>query len=340
MMQIRFWIFSSLLFLTNLAAANDCLENRGAMDFGSGTTKSLVVQVDVCERKVLKIIFEDRLPLALNEALEKSPNKTLPLEVVQGAEEALKSMVAKVRSYQVKEIRAVATSVFRVARNGQAVLDQLAKKLGIKIELISQEKEAELGYWSALAQKNLSPSEKIIVWDIGGGSMQMYARAGNSRHIFEGDLASVTFKNKILEIIKFQNPQQTASPNPIGAGKEAAVQIAKNHAVLNVPTYFKIHGTEARWIGVGGVLSMSVQYQTNPQGKAFNRENLEKTYGERVFLKDSEIKSEYRISDVSNLALVLGYMKALNISEVETVKSSLGEGLLYRELHTTTKSLE
>ncbi|WP_347357617.1 hypothetical protein [Bdellovibrio sp.] len=312
--------------------AQPCLENRAALDLGSGTTKAYVATVDTCEKKIVKVIFEDRLPLAFNEALEKSADGTLSEKVIQEATPRIQALLGKVKTYEVKRITAVATSVFRVAKNGRAVAQGLAKDLQIPVEVISQEQEAELGYWSALAQKNISDTRNLIVWDIGGGSMQMYSREKGKVHIYEGDLASVTFKNRILQVLQFKDPKNHSSPNPIGLQREASLQLAKNHAYLNVPAYFKKMAPSARWVGVGGVISMSVQRQVNKAASEFTQSDLNEALKQRVWLKDAEIDSDYRISDISNMALVLGYMQALKIDKIETAQASLGQGLIFKNL--------
>ena len=332
MRALRYGVLFLFWVAVSPAWARECLEKHAAMDFGSGTTKALVAEVDVCEKKILKVLYEQRLALALNEALEKSVDQKVPLAVVETSRLALQKMFDEVRAFHPQKTFAVATSVFRVAKNGKELAQKISELLGAPIQIITQEREAELGYWSALAQKETLPRPDFIVWDIGGGSMQMYAQHQEKIKMFKGDLASVTFKNRIIEELQFKKPQEVSSPNPLGLNKNAAVQLAKNHAALKVPAFFKNQPQEARWIGVGGVLSMSVQKQVDQKASAFSLADLEKTLTERSFLKDDQIKSDYRVSDISNLALVLGYMKALGIQKVETVQASLGQGLIYKNL--------
>ncbi|KYG64322.1 hypothetical protein AZI87_13900 [Bdellovibrio bacteriovorus] len=322
----------SLFFSASFAFANNCEERRGALDFGSGTTKAFAAVVDICAKKIVSVLYEDRLPLALNEALEKSSTKEIPAATVQAAYPKIKNFVAKMKELQVTRIEGVATSVFRVAKNGKTTAEKISEEIGIPVQVISQEREAELGYWSALAQKKIEPTELMVVWDIGGGSMQMYSRDHGKVHIYQGDLASVTFKNKILQVLQFKNPAEVSSPNPLGMQKEAALQLAKNHAYLNVPKYFKEIASKARWIGVGGVLSASVQRQAHSGAHEFTSGQLGEALNKRAQLNDSQLEGDYKISDVSNLALVLGYMQALKISKVETVQASLGQGLIYQSL--------
>lgn len=333
-MRRSLFLFLTFVLWLDVAGAKNCEQRQGTLDFGSGTTKAMAAVVDVCQKKVVKVIYEERLPLALNEALEKDINSEIPEKIITDAMPRFKTVVAKMRDLQVKNISAVATSVFRVAKNGQAMAKRIATEADIPLQVISQDREAELGYWSALWGQQ-GETANTIVWDIGGGSMQMYTRQNGKVHIFKGNLASVAFKNQILEVLQFRDPKQHSSPNPIAHNREAAIQLAKNHAYLNVPVFFKDRAPTSKWIGVGGVLSMSVQRQTKKEATEFTQEELAEALKKRVYLRDADIDSDYRVSDISNMALVLGYMQALKIQKVETVQASLGQGLLLQKLHET-----
>jgi exopolyphosphatase/guanosine-5'-triphosphate,3'-diphosphate pyrophosphatase len=331
---MKFLIGIFIVGCSSFAWGKDCLENRGAMDFGSGTTKVLAVSVNVCEKKIVQVLFEDRLPLAFNEAFEKSSDQKIPEKFWQDAVVQIQNSVDKLRAQDVKKISAVATAVFRNAKNGRDVILAMGKKLGLSIQVISQADEAELGFWSVLAFKGWSPKDtSVVVWDIGGGSMQMFSWNHGKPKIFKGDLASVSFKNEIIRTLQFKDPKTVSSPNPIAGQKDAAVQLAKNHGVLNVPTYFKTVSQDTHWVGIGGVLSMSVQKQVNKDSKTFTIDELNATLQRRALLSDAQLEGDYKVSDVSNLALVLGYMRALNIPQVETVPAALGQGLIYKNLH-------
>ncbi|MEN0059467.1 MAG: hypothetical protein AAGB31_11580 [Bdellovibrio sp.] len=314
-------------------SVRNCERNQGVVELGSGTTKVYAAVVDVCKKTIVRVLHEERFPLAFKEAVEKSETKEIPSAVQQEAENRLVSVRAELQKKSVSEIKGIATAVFRVAKNGSAVIKALSQKGGFAIEIISQKREAELGFWSVLASKNINPQEPVAVWDIGGGSMQMYSRQGGKEYVYEGHLASVSYKNQVMETLQFKDPRKEASPNPIGVQREAALQLAKNHAYLHVPEYFKEKSTSLRWFGVGGVLSLSVQRQTVPSASEFTQKELNEVAARRVLLKDAEINSDYRVSDISNLLLVLGYMQALKIDKVETLTTSLGAGWVYNSLH-------
>lgn len=336
-------IITSLLiiFSFQLAFAKDCLQNRGSLDIGSGTTKGLVAEVNICEQKIIKILFEDRLPLSFNEALEKSPDQTIPQATLDEAIPQMNDLVNKMQELKPTQIKAVATSVFRVAKNGKQAAKKISEAIKVPITVITQDQEAELGFLSALAASKTSFTRqtinKVIVWDIGGGSMQMYADHNGKKEIYKGNLASVTFKNEVLKVLQFKDPKTTTSPNPIATNREAAIQLAKNHAYQNVPKYFKENAPTATWLGVGGVLSASIQNQTSKEKSEFTQEELNQTLIERSKLSDAQLKGDYKSTDITNMALVLGYMKALKIEKVETVKASLGEGLLLKDFMSPQK---
>lgn len=325
-MKILFCLFLFFPF----SSFAECITRSGALDFGSGTTKALVIEVDRCQKKLGRTLFEERVATPFNEALEKSPDGKIPESVVRQQLGVFQELVKKMRSHNPQEILAVATSVYRMAKNGEAVARSLSKDLGISLEVISQEREAELGYWSALAAKGLQPNERVVVWDIGGGSMQMFSLREGKTHIYKGDLASVSFKNRVLSEILKKDVKTVTSPNPLKGKSQEAVKLAAQHARENVSPFFKENAQRFRWIGVGGVLSMSVQDQSNKGASHFSRSELERNLKKRAFLRDEQMESEYKATDVTNLALVLGYMQQLKIPRVETAKVTLGQGLVYQ----------
>lgn len=320
---------SQLSFAKNQSTCN---EIYGSLDFGSGAMKALVIEVDICNKKILKTLLEENIPTDFNDALEKSTDHTIPDDIVKKLIPTFNDTIKKMRSLNTKSIYAVGTSVFRTAKNGEAVLKDLSQKIGVDIELISQDREAELGYWSALADKGLQPNEKVIVWDIGGGSMQMFTKLDKETHIFKGDLASVTFKNKVISDLQKKDIKTTVSPNPLYKYRKQATELSKLHAKNNVPEFFKKHSQKYRWIGVGGLLSISIQDQVNPGKKTFLRNSLEKTLNSRSRLTDDQIDSKFKTTDISNLALVLGYMNQLKVKEIETARVSLGQGLIFEKI--------
>lgn len=98
-------------------------------------------------------------------------NETLQelCKVLNGFQDAMKE-------YQVQEYRACATSAFRELENPNIVLEQILRRTGMKIEILSGSEQHFLGYKSIAAReagfKKMIQKGTAIV-DVGGGSTQV-----------------------------------------------------------------------------------------------------------------------------------------------------------------------
>ena len=340
-----------------------CLKRRGAIDIGSGSTKAFAAVVDICQtpKRIVEKLYDEKVKISFGEAVEKSADGTFPPEVITDASAKIATFAEAMNARQIERISIVATAAFRKSKNGietaNAISDAVTSRLkgkskidleAARVQLLSQAQEAEVGAHSALTNLPVTSKdvlrEPIIVWDIGGGSMQMWSDvpkttgdAPPAPHLFTGDLASVTFKNAVLKDLQKKDPATTKSPNPLKkAGAAKAVTMARTHAKKNVPEFFKTTAPRARWVGIGGVLAISVQKQVDREigaarsNGSFSEPALAKTLITRALRTDEEIESEYRETEITNLALVLGYMQELKIDHVETVEASLVQGLVAR----------
>ncbi|CAN5428616.1 hypothetical protein BH10BDE1_BH10BDE1_04840 [soil metagenome] len=350
-----------------VAKEDACLKRRGAIDIGSGSTKAFAAVVDVCQnpKRVVEKLFDEKVKISFGESVEGSTSIEFSNDVITDASAKIATFVEQMNAKNLQSIDLVATAAFRKAKNGAAaanlISDAIVARLkgsthlsaeSLRIQILTQEKEAELGARSAVSNLPASPnsSETLIVWDIGGGSMQMFAKpapssvttASAAPTLFAGDLASVTFKNRVIKEIQKKDPTLVKSPNPLKPSPKSsdvkkAVTMARDDAKKNVPDFFKHGGAAARWIGIGGVLAISVQKQVEREsggsghhGESFTAKDVSTTLDARATRKDEEIESDYRETEVTNLALVLGYMEALKIDKVETVEASLTQGLVCR----------
>lgn len=307
------------------------------LDIGSGATKIMVAKVDFCKGKVLEVLLNESKQVSYNEDLEKNADGNLSEAIIESGHKSLSELIAKGKTFKPKKSYGVATSVFRKAKNGTDVIKGFAKKTGIKLAVISQEEEAYLGYLSVMSlMDEKDPAAKnIVVWDIGGGSMQMFSMDENKKpQRYLGDLASVTFKNMVIEVIQSKSPETTTTPNPIGDKRDQVITLARSYARLHVPADLKYQIKNRTVVGVGGVHAYSIkgqiQGQTQTKEPFYTLEQLSATSKIQVEKSDSELKGDYRSTDVTNLLLVQGFMEALGIKEVKVVNASLLQGVVLR----------
>lgn len=84
---------------------------------------------------------------------------------------ALKSFKQSLEHYGVSQIKAVATSALRTASNGIDFLESIRIETGIKPEVITGDREAELIYYGVKAAIDMG-QECCLIMDIGGGSVE------------------------------------------------------------------------------------------------------------------------------------------------------------------------
>ena len=318
-------------------SASPCLQNRAAIDIGSGSTKIAVAEVDTCQHQIRKMLYQQQLPVSYDDALMHSADGRLPDSIISQGLNALKQEIQQVNRFHPVSIEGVATAVFRNAENGQQIIRLFNQQSPAHIRIISQRQEALLGFASAKASLDQPgvKNDQILVWDIGGGSMQMTTWDKQNGHltpvIYQGKLASVTLKNYIVTLLKHQLLRPDSSPNPIGDNAGNALKFAEFYASNDVDASLKRLIPHRKIIGIGGVHDYSIRQQFGNKPDSYTLTQLSALAAEQVTKRDDELHGDYRATDVSNLLLVEGYMRALNIPEVTLAKASLVQGLLVRQ---------
>ena len=326
-MKYLLTIVYMLMAITNVFA-DECLKNRAAFDIGSGTTKMVVAKVDTCLQQV-KQIFEDKeIAVEYKEDLYMSQGK-FSKEIQDKGLAVLKQLKNIAKKNNPDLYVGVATSAFRTSINGKIFAERIEKDLGIRVKIISQRTEAILGFLAAYPQTDLEKKE-CLVWDIGGGSMQMVmAQDNNAFEVYEGKLASVSMKNMIITAIHGKSYKEVSSPNPMGnAVATKATNLAQYYAEIHAPNSIKNKAKNLTVLGIGGVHYYSVRKQCVKDGKTYTISDVERTLALRQALTDEELGGKYAPTDISNLALVLGFMKALNINKIRTLKANMAHGIL------------
>lgn len=144
-------------------------KNLAIIDIGTSSTKLLVVSVEKGRTK--EVLHKERLEEVNS---EKDVNDLMG-EKIQGGIvnkkiEALKIFQAKADEYGVSKVRVVSTDTLRRASNSERVISEIKKQTGLDVDVISQEKEAEL-FWKGVSA-DFPANMKLSAIDIGGGSVE------------------------------------------------------------------------------------------------------------------------------------------------------------------------
>lgn len=332
-------LFSLILFLfascaiPKKAKEIECIQNRTAVEVGSGTTKMQVATVDVCEEKIVKKLVTKDYKIDFKDDLQSRQSQELSPEIMTKALTALTEVqeISKRHGVTTDRTRGVATAVFREAQNTSAFLARVFEKTGLMIKVISQKEEAEIGLRSVRTQLPTEVKD-LVVWDIGGGSLQLTYQDDPNRDlvVYEGKLASVNFKNAFIKQVKQKDPAKHPSPNPIQKTEvKKAIKIIQDYLNSDqVPPLLREKVKELNVYGIGGVLTMSLPGQIQPKDEVIRYTDIQMALDRQMGKTDAQLKTKYAATEVTNLILVSTFMKFIGMEKYHIAAFNNTSGLL------------
>lgn len=309
--------------------AKECHEVRMALDFGSTSIKMAVAEVDFCSNKISEVFLRASRKIDFQGDLIKSSNKKFSRKIMWTGLQIISEMFQLAKPYDVKQSLAVGTSVFRKAINASDFANKLQKWFDLNFLVISPKQKGKLSF-EAVRSTVKTPRKNIAVWEIGAGSMQFSSIVDEDLEpfTFEAILASVSFKNILINKVQMKNSMRITSPNPISREQSELGLLIVDEFSSRVPPVLrqKLSDPNTRVYGIGGVHSYSVNNQLSMPVYDLKsvRQALESSYD----LNDQDIGGEYAATDVSNLILVAGFLDSLNISQVYSLDISMVNGVL------------
>lgn len=151
----------------------DLTQRLAAIDIGTNSIRLIIAEA--LREGNYRILDEERDNVRLGRRLTETGK--LDPEAVEQSLAALRRMKQIATGFQVREIRAIATCAVREAEDGAEFCRQ-AKELGVDVEVISPEREAQLAFLSVTRAFNLE-GKNVAVADIGGGSTEIILASGN-----------------------------------------------------------------------------------------------------------------------------------------------------------------
>ncbi|MBX2987146.1 MAG: hypothetical protein KF802_04540 [Bdellovibrionaceae bacterium] len=306
-------------------------EVRALFDVGSGSTKVQMARVDICTGRVLIALGGDQIRVDYKDALERVADNRLGGGIMDEGVQAIKNLKERAEAAGAKRFMGIATAALRSARNSQELLDRIKRETGITVRIISQEDEASLGF-DAAARVTGRPAEQIAVWDIGGGSQQLTVRDEKGKALmYQGQFASVAFKNYVITRIQKKDLHAKTTPNPMKVDEiTKAREFAKLFASQRVPPEIRqrLRSSNVTLVGIGGVLARSIKEQVpvGPNG-AITLEQINAILPKRAGLNDKKIGGAFASTDVTNLALVAGFMDALGATSYQPAPTTVMDAL-------------
>lgn len=141
------------------------MNKYAVIDLGTNTFNLLVVETR--KGNVFVKVYNERYFVRLGE----EGIQTIGANAYQRGLEAMQCFANSLMQFDLVDIKALGTAALRSATNGQKFVEDVAKKTGIEINLISGDTEAEYIYKGVKMALNLRHRPDIIM-DIGGGSVE------------------------------------------------------------------------------------------------------------------------------------------------------------------------
>ncbi len=174
--------------------APEARRRLAAIDIGTNSIRSIVVEVG--EHADFYILDDEKAMVRIGQGLSET-GEISPAAWAR-AREALARMLKIQQSYGVATVEAVATSAVRQAVNGEAFTAAMRQELGLQIDIISGEEEAQLAFLSACHSFEMD-NQRLALIDIGGGSAEVILTTGRQiEEIFSLDLGAVVLTEKFL----------------------------------------------------------------------------------------------------------------------------------------------
>jgi exopolyphosphatase/guanosine-5'-triphosphate,3'-diphosphate pyrophosphatase len=281
-----------------------------AIDIGSNAARLLITDVITGPKSTPEFIKVAliRVPLRLGfdvfEKGEITPAKTEKII------KTIRSYKYLLDVYEVKHLKACATSAMRDAINGEMIIKKIKEETGIDISIITGQEEASLIYENHVAE-NMTDQESYLYIDVGGGSTEL-TFFSDGKLIFKD-----SFNIGTIRLLK-------------GQVSESLWDEMKNF--IKTKTKGHHHVTA---IGSGGNINKIFSLSKRKEGKPLSLESLREYYKEFNTLSVAQRMSLYKLREdradviVPALLIYINVMRWSDTEEIFVPKIGLADGLIH-----------
>ena len=281
-----------------------------AIDIGSNAARLLITDVIEGPQGIpefIKVVLV-RVPLRLGfDVFDKGEISTTRIDKII---KTIKAYQLLLDVYEVKNLRACATSAMRDAVNAKEIIKKVRAETGIRLEIISGQEEASLIYENHVAE-NMKSDESYLYIDVGGGSTEL-TFFSDGKMIFKE-----SFNIGTIRLLKNQV-------------NEAAWDEMKEFIRNKTKGYHHVTA-----IGSGGNINKIFSISKRKEGKALSLELLRDYYKEFSNLSLPQRISLYKLREdradviVPALLIYINVMRWADTEEIFVPKIGLADGLIH-----------
>ena len=281
-----------------------------AIDIGSNAARLLISDVIPGPQAMPEFIKVALIRVPLRLGFDVFDKGEISAAKVEKIIKTIKSYKLLLDIYEVKHLKACATSAMRDAINGEEIIKKVKEETGIQIDIISGQEEASLIYENHIAE-NLTSDESYLYIDVGGGSTELTFFSDNKLIFKESfDIGTIRLiKNQVTEGM-WDNMKEFIKSRTKG-----------------------FHHVTA--IGSGGNINKIFSLSKRKEGKPLSLELLREYYKEFSTLSLSQRMSLYKLREdradviVPALLIYINVMRWTDTEEIFVPKIGLADGLIH-----------
>jgi exopolyphosphatase/guanosine-5'-triphosphate,3'-diphosphate pyrophosphatase len=208
-----------------------------AVDIGSNSVR---LKISRLAGRRLRTVHEDREVTRLGEWVFRTGY--LSPDAMGDTVKVLRRFHRAVQRFGAEQVRVVATSALRDARNSKAFLEWVRSATGWPVEIISGQQEAQLIHLGLVSNLRLSSAPALMI-DLGGGSCELTISAGGHiRDTVSLPLGAVRLTN---EFLRHDPPRKKEVERLRGFVSREVGRIAERIAAAKVRTVIATSGSAA-----------------------------------------------------------------------------------------------
>jgi len=281
-----------------------------AIDIGSNAARLLITDVISGPQGINEFIKVALVRVPLRLGFDVFDKGEISAHKVENIIKTIKSYKLLLDVYEVKHLKACATSAMRDAVNAKDIIKKVKAETGIDIEIISGDQEASFIYENHIAD-SLNKDESYLYIDVGGGSTEL---------TFFSDGKLIFKKSFNIGTIRLLKNQVT----------EATWDEMKEYIRTKSKGYHHVTA-----IGSGGNINKIFSLSKRKEGKPLSLELLRDYYKEFSNLSLSQRISLHKLREdradviVPALLIYINVMRWADADEIYVPKIGLADGLIH-----------
>ncbi|TYL50293.1 Ppx/GppA phosphatase family protein [Agromyces mariniharenae] len=301
----------------------------GVLDVGSNTVHLLVVDAHPGARPIPTA--SHKAVLRLMRYLE--PDGAISDEGVAAILDAVGGAADAAREAGIEELLPFATSAIREAANGEEVLARVARETGVELQVLSGDDEARLTFLAVRRWYGWS-AERILLFDIGGGSLEIANGADEVPDVAES-LPLGAGRSTVAFL-----PDDPPSPEQVQALREHAASVLQSALpdFAHLPSPDHVVGSSKTIRSLARLAGWTEEGVGSEERSILRRKGLDDWIPRLARIPADArpalpgITADRTFQIVAGAVVLSEAMKAFDVPELDVSPWALREGLILRRL--------